>query len=151
MARRNWLIAAAICVAFVALEAALAGGDPAASLRSMRQPPWSPPFWLWALIGLCWYAICFVSLARLLHCRATLPIGLLLILMAANAGWSVLLFRFERFDLAFWSGIPYAAVLGALLLAVRTIDRLVLWLFAAYGVYFAYAATWTWWLWRLNA
>jgi tryptophan-rich sensory protein len=151
--RRNWQIAGAICVGAVILEAALAGGDPAATLRSMRQPPWSPPFWLWAVIGVCWYAICFVGLGRLLRGDGSTraPVALLLLLMAANAGWGVLLFRLERFDLAFWSGIPYAAILAALLFTLWAVDRLVFWLFAAYGVYLAYAATWSWWLWRLNA
>jgi hypothetical protein len=124
--RRYWLIAGAICAATALLEAGLAGNDPVAALRSIRQPPWSPSIGVWALIGSSWYAICFVGLARLLRSASTrAPRILLLALMVANASWSVLIFQLERFDIAFWSLMPYAAILAALLRSLWLSDRVV--------------------------
>ncbi|MGZ8347149.1 MAG: hypothetical protein ACXWUP_08580, partial [Allosphingosinicella sp.] len=49
-----------------ALEGLCAGRDPMGELKKRRQPSWSPPGWLWVLIGLYWYSICLIGLVRLL-------------------------------------------------------------------------------------
>jgi tryptophan-rich sensory protein len=146
----DWLFAAAICVCFQLLEFALVGADPASKLEALRQPAWAPPFWLWGVIGVAWFAICLVSLARLRARRAVLAVSLLVALMLANAAWSVLLFRLDRYDLALYYGAPYAALLVALLAVVRRTDALVFALFVGYAAYLIYAGAWTWSLMRLN-
>lgn len=148
----NWLWAGLICIAFAALEAIAAGKDPAGALRSIRQPKWSPPFWLWAIIGVAWYVICLVSLARLvpLYAEAPWPTFLLVVLMAANGAWGIVQFRMKRFDLALLFGAPYAGLLIAFLWTVRPVDPLPFYLFAGYAAYLLYAAAWSWSIWRLN-
>jgi tryptophan-rich sensory protein len=83
----HWACAASICAGFAVAETLLAARKPAEALRSLRQPRWSPPLWLWAVIGATWYLICFLALARILPRLndAPLPASLLLALMAANA------------------------------------------------------------------
>ena len=148
----DWLWAGLICIAFGALEALCAGRHPAATLRSIRQPGWSPPFWAWAVIGIAWYVICFVSLARLLprYGETPWPLILLLKLMAANALWGIIQFRMKRFDLALWFCLPYAVLLAAFLWAVWPVDRAPFYLFVGYALYLPYAGAWGWQIWRLN-
>lgn len=149
---QNWAIATLICLGFGALEAVAAGKDPAGALRELRQPRWSPPFWVWAIIGAAWYVACLVSLARLLprYDDAPSPLILLLILMLANGAWGVLQFRMKRFDLALWFCLPYAALVVAFLWTVWPVDRLPFYIFAGYAAYLPYAGIWGWQIWRLN-
>jgi tryptophan-rich sensory protein len=148
----NWLIALALCVAAAALEALCAGRDPMGQLKALKQPRWSPPNWVWVLIGIAWYAICFTGLGRLLPFwpEAKLPVILLALLMLANGAANIPLFRMRRLDLAFAFILPYWPLLAGLLWAACPLDRLTCALFAVYALYQLYAAAWGWALWRLN-
>jgi tryptophan-rich sensory protein len=148
----EYLIASIICVAAAAFEGVCAGRDPMAKLRRLRQPAWSPPNWLWVLIGIGWYTICFTALVRLLpywpaHKSAVV---LLVFLMLANGAVNILQFRMERLDLSFLFLFPYWLVLGAFLWTACPIDMVTCGLFALYAVYQLYAAAWGYSLWRLN-
>ena len=146
------LIALLVCVTAAVAEGLCAGRDPMAKLRAIRQPSWSPPSWLWVLIGLAWYALCFTALLRLLpHWpRHPAPVLLLAALMLANGGANLLQFRLERLDLAFFFLLPYWLLLAAFLSAACPLDRLTCVLFAIYAAYQLYAAAWGYSLWRMN-
>jgi tryptophan-rich sensory protein len=148
----NYLIALGICVLVAVLEGLCAGRDPMAKLKATRQPSWSPPNWLWVLIGIAWYAICFIALVRLLGLwpARQAPVILLVALMVANASANILQFRLERLDLAFLFLFPYWLLLAAFLVVVRPLDDLITGLFAGYAAYQLYAAVWGYRLWKLN-
>lgn len=148
-----WIVAAVICAAMGALEAAFAGKDPIGALRTIRQPRWAPPIWIWAIIGGVWYAICYVGLARLLprFREAPWPFILLLGLMLANGAWGIIQFRMKRYDLGFLFCVPYAALAATFLAIVWPIDQLSFYLFAGYAIYFVYGGAWGWAIWRLNS
>jgi tryptophan-rich sensory protein len=147
----HWAIAAAICVAAAAFEGVMAGARPFDVLRNLRQPTWSPSFSVWVVIGLVWYAICYVALVRFLDGPgiASAPAMLLVGLMAANGAWNFILFRARRFDAAFIYVLAYGILLGTFLWTAWS-DRIVVLLFAAYAIYLPYAAAWIWRLWLLN-
>ena len=148
----TYAIALAICMAAAVLKGLCAGRDPMGRLRRLKQPAWSPPAWAWVLIGLGWYAICFTALVRLLPAwpQTAAPVILVCVLLLANAGANVPLFRMRRLDIAFWWLLPYWAALGALLLTACPHDRVVCALFGAYVGYQLYAAAWQYRLWKLN-
>ena len=145
-------IALMICLVAAAFEGLCAGRDPMAQLRNIRQPSWSPPNWLWVLIGIAWYLICFVTLVRLLPSWSEYPGPTILLcaLMLANGGANLLQIRFKRFDLALFFLGPYWLLLAAFLWTACPLDELVCVLFAAYAVYQLYAAAWGYELWSLN-
>lgn len=148
----NFLGAFLICAAAAAFEGLCAGSDPMGKLRAHKQPGWSPPVWVWVLIGIAWYGICFIGLARLLSVwpETKLPVVLLIALMLVNAGANIPTFRMQRLDLALAFFIPYWPLLAAFLWAVCPLDRLTCTLFALYAVYQVYAAAWGYQLWRMN-
>jgi tryptophan-rich sensory protein len=121
-------------------------------LKALRQPSWSPPPWIWVLIGILWYGIGFAGLVRLLPFwpEQKLPIILLAALLLANGAANIPLFRLRRLDLALAFFLPYWALLAAFLHAACPLDRLTCALFAVYAVYQLYAAAWGYRLWRLN-
>lgn len=123
-----------------------------AQLRTIRQPRWSPPAWLWVLIGIGWYAICFVAFVGLLpHWPTSMaPVLLLAALMAANGLANLLQFRLRRLDLAFFYLLPYWLLLAAFMASACPLDRLICLLFGIYAAYQLYAAVWAFQLWRMN-
>jgi translocator protein len=148
----NWIWAGLICVAAAGVEGLCAGRDPMGQLKALRQPSWSPPNWVWVLIGIAWYGICFVGLVRLLPLwpEQKLPGALLVALMLLNAAANIPTFRMRRLDLALAFFVPYWPVLIAFLWTVRPLDSLTCGLFAAYAAYQGYAAAWGYALWKMN-
>jgi len=148
----DYLIALGLCIAAAGIEGLCAGRDPMWQLKALKQPWWSPPTWVWVLIGLAWYGICFTGLLRLLPFwpEHKLPMILLVALMLLNAANNVPLFRMKRLDLALAFFIPYWPVLAAFLWAICPLDSLTFRLFAVYSVYQIYAAAWGYQLWRMN-
>lgn len=51
----TYAIALLLCILAAAFEGLCAGRDPLAQLKATRQPRWSPPNWVWVLIGIAWY------------------------------------------------------------------------------------------------
>ncbi len=147
-----YLIALGICIIAALIEGLCAGRDPMGELKKLRQPSWSPPSWLWVLIGLYWYAICFIGLVRLLPGwpATQLPVLLLAALLALNGLANLPAFRMRRLDLALVFFVPYWPVLAAFLWVVCQIDTVNFSLFAIYAIYQPYAAAWAYQLWRMN-
>ena len=148
----SYLLALLICAGVALLEGVCAGRDSMAQLRRLRQPGWSPPSFVWILIGLFWYAICFTALVRLLptYNQNATSVWLLIGLMAANAVANVPQFRMRRLDIAFLYLLPYWVLLGAFIWSIRGLDSVTLALFGIYSVYQLYAAAWVWSLWQMN-
>jgi len=147
-----WATAIALCVAAAVLEGIFAGKDPLSKLRSLRQPRWSPPIWLWIVIGLLWYAACLTGLVRLLplYDAHQLPVILLIAMMLANAVGNLLLFRMRHFDWAFLFMLLYVVLAAGFIWSASDVDRVTTLVFVGYFAYLPYAAAWIFRLWRLN-
>lgn len=145
-----------ICIAAAALEGALAGRGVRQRLAQLRMPPYSPPFALWLVIGFLFYAMCFAILRRLLGSGGAVPshrvaLLLLILVLLANALWSVLFFRWRDLCASFFDFIPYAALVAASVgLVARAYPLGAIFLFC-YCLYLIYAINWGYRLWRLNA
>jgi translocator protein len=149
------LLALIICISVAALEGALAGTGVRQRLADLRMPPYSPPFTIWLLIGLVYYAICFIVLRQLLAAHsATLlvrvALGLLLVVLLVNALWSILFFRCRDLCASFLAFIPYSVLVAALGVTLWRIYPLGAALFVAYCIYLLYATWWGYRLWLLN-
>jgi tryptophan-rich sensory protein len=144
------LLALLICVTAAALEGILAGRGVRQRLASLRMPPYSPPFFLWLLIGLAYYIICFIVLRELLAGSFTLPLILLVLILLANAFWGVLFFRWRDLRASFAAFIPYAALVAALVVSLVRSYPFGAVLFICYCAYLLYATWWGYRLWLLN-
>ena len=94
------LLGVIICAAAAVLEGVLAGEGARQRLAQLRMPPYSPPFALWLVIGFLFYAMCFVILRHVLSTGLVSPsevfaLVLTVVLLLANAFWSVLFFRWR--------------------------------------------------------
>ncbi len=144
-----------LCVASAIAEALFAGTGVKTRFQTLRLPRYSPPLWAWGLIGLFYYAVCFVVLKALLdqtH-RGTqwyLTFGSLLTLMTANACWNFIFFRRGDLRASFFFLLGYGGLALGLLALLALADRRVALVFFAYVVYLLYAATWAYNLWHTN-
>ena len=144
------LLAFVICIGAAALEGVLGGSGVRQRLAALRMPQYSPPFPLWLLIGVAYYTICFIVLRQLLAGSFTLPLVLLLLVLLANAFWSILFFRWRDLRASFIAFIPYAVLVAALVLSLVRSYPFGALLFACYSAYLIYAAWWGYRLWLLN-
>jgi tryptophan-rich sensory protein len=145
-----------ICAATAVLEGILAGQGARQRLAQLRMPPYSPPFAVWLVIGLLFYAMCFVILRHVLSTGLVSPsqvfaLVLTVVLLLANALWSVLFFRWRDLRASFIAFVPYAVlVAGLVILLARTYPFGAI-LLSFYCIYLIYATRWGYHLWRLNA
>lgn len=149
------VLALMVCLVGVGLESFFAGSAVRLRFRHLRLPPYSPPFWLWVLIGLLYYVLCFVLLRELLsrdewtslHVSAFVLIAAVMLL---NASWNLLFFRLRNLRGSFIAFFPYALLVAVLALVLVQIYPMGARLVFLYCIYLCYAAWWTYRLWRIN-
>jgi tryptophan-rich sensory protein len=138
--------AAAIRLGAAGLEGWCAGRGVRRRLAELRQPPLSPPFAAWVAIGMAYYLICFLVLFRLLRKDAatlrTAALASMIVLLVANALWSLAFFRRRSIGAGVSILAAYAALAVGLEAMLIELDRIAAALFAAYVVYLGYAVWW---------
>src|SRR5882724_12147888 len=148
------LLGVITCAAAAVLEGALAPGA-RQRLAQLRMPPYSPPFALWLVIGFLFYAMCFVILRHMLttglvsHSQV-FALVLTLVLLLANALWSVLFFRWRDLRASFIAFVPYAVLVAALIILLARTYPLGAILLSFFCIYLIYATRRGYHLCRLN-
>lgn len=150
------LLALLICGIAAALEGLFAGKDVKSVLAELRKPRFSPPFWLWVIIGVFYYLICFAILFRVLRYSDNFAIrytafAFLLIVMAVNAFWNYVFFRLKNLSASLALGIFYSLAAVALFVCLYQFDFLAAYVLVPYLLYLIYAFYWSYGLWKLNA
>src|SRR5262245_1880373 len=148
------LLGVIICVAAAILEGALAGKGARQRLAQLRMPPYSPPFGLWLVIGFLFYAMCLVILRHLISAGLVSPSQVLafvlsVVLLLANAVWSVLFLRWRNLRASFIAFVPYAVLVAALVILLAKTYPVGAILLSFYCIYLIYATRWGYHLWRL--
>lgn len=149
-----WMTAFLVCLLAVVAEGLLAGNRVREHLRQIRVPHASPPLWLWIVIGLAYYVICFTILFRLLA-RASgtgrdVGVAILVLLLAANAFWNYLFFRAKNYFACLVFSLGYGVLAVALLLLLANVDRTSALVLLPYVAYLVYAGRLQVSIWRLN-
>ncbi len=150
-----FLISLGICVASAILEGIGAGRDVKGFFAKLRLPSLSPPLWLWYIIGVFYYAVCFFLSYRILRHEGNrsikyLALALLLVFMSINAFWNFLFFRFRNMLYAFLIGLPYVPVAVGLFISLWQFDATAAFVFLPYLFYLIYAAWLGYQNWQLN-
>jgi tryptophan-rich sensory protein len=149
------IYAGLVCATFIGAETLISGPKPTEAIKKLKQPAWAPPFWVWVIIGLVYYAVCFFILFRLfegfpLAMTGKLAFAGLLVLMAMNAGSNYFLVRRRIFRSAFVFMCAYLVVAAGLFWLLVKADPRSAAAFAVYTVYLPYATAWTYRVWKMN-
>lgn len=149
------LISLGICLAAAVLEGLFAGKNVKSFFGKLRLPSFSPPLWLWAAIGLLYYATCFSILYRIFRNESEtfskhLALFLLVIVMAVNAFWNYVFFRLESLLCSFALGAGYSVVTVVLFIVLAGLDKTAALILLPYVLYQIYAFYWGYRLLKLN-
>jgi benzodiazapine receptor len=141
------LFALAVCVFAAALEGLFAGKNIKPFLAKLRTPAYSPSLFVWSLIGVGYYAICFTILYRLFRDQTgsfvrDVALILLWIVMALNAFWNYTFFRLENLRLSFILSLVYGAIALVLFACLIWFDYITALVLLPYVLYMIYAYRW---------
>jgi len=150
-----WLAALVICLLAIIAEGLLAGGNVREHLRQIKQPRASPPMWLWIAIGLAYYIICYTILFRLFARSGdgmrNVAVGIVIVILAANAFWNYLFFRAKNFFACLVVSLGYGILVVVLMMMLARIDRTSAFVLLPYVAYLTYAGRLQYSIWRLNS
>lgn len=154
--KRSWMWALAACAVAAISEGLLAGSEVGVRFSELVLPPFSPPLWVWAIIGALYYLLFFFLLNSLLGTRPTpsltlFALALVAMLLGANAAWNWLFFRERDLWLSTIFYVAYAAMALTLAFVLFRLRSPLLYWYLLYVTYLAYAGWWGISLWRLNA
>lgn len=146
-------ITLAILGAAAGFEGIAAGRAPKAFLDRLSQPSWAPPFPVWIVIALVFYAVFGSILFRMIRSGegwALAGIGLVVALLCLNVVWNYLFFRRRDLVAAYRLQLPYGALLATLFGLLLLIDRIAAFILLVYIAYLPFAVAWMRALNRLN-
>ena len=149
------LVSLGICVLSAVLEGVFAGKNVKSFFAKLRLPSYSPPLWVWYIIGVIFYVICFFILYRIFRYDGGasikyLALTLLLVMMGVNAFWNYAFFRAQNLFLSLFAFAFYPFIAIALFLGLLQFDKIAAWPLVPYFVYLLYAVRWGYELWKLN-
>jgi tryptophan-rich sensory protein len=150
------LISLLICAVAAMLEGLFAGRNVKSVLSKLRKPSYAPPLWVWAIIGVFYYVICFFILFRILRYDDNFSIRytaftLLLVVMTLNAFWNYVFFRLRNLFYSFVLSILYSIVAVAVFVCLYQFDYIAAFVLVPYLLYLIYAFRWGYKLWKLNS
>lgn len=149
------LFSIGICVFAAALEGACAGRNVKQFFASLNFPRYSPPLWIWSIIGGLYYVIFWFVLYRLFRLTTNSPLwyatlALMLFMMTVNGLSNYVIFRAKNLWLSCMIGNVFPIMDLVLLVCLIQLDAFAAWSLVPYLIYRAYAVWWGYALWKAN-
>jgi benzodiazapine receptor len=149
------LVSLGVCGIAAALEGACAGQNVKSYFAKLKSPPYSPPMWVWYIIGGLYYGTFFFVVYRILtrgnnSSLAQGTIAVVVAMMLGNALWNYLFFRARKLLISVLVTFLAPVMDLVLLICLIKLDRVAAWALTAYLIYRVYSVWWAYGLWRLN-
>jgi len=137
-----------------ALSALLSGGY-SGLYSGIRNPPLSPPGWLFPIVWAVLYALMGVGAYLVYRNDDTgsdrkTALGLYVIQLGVNFLWSIIFFRFRLFALAAFTAVVLAILVFAMLVSFRKVSRTAAAVNIPYLIWLIFAAYLSVGVWLLN-
>jgi translocator protein len=148
------VISCGVCALAAILEGVCAGRNVKSFFSTLKFPAYSPPLWVWSMIGGLYYVVFWFVTYRLLRLDSSVTrnaaLALVLFMMIINALTNYIIFRARNLRLSFIIGCLFPVMDAILLLCLLQLDTLAAWLLVPYLIYRVYAIWWGYKLWELN-
>lgn len=149
------LLASGICIIAALLEGLCAGRNVKSFFASLKSPRYSPPLWVWSIIGGVYYIIFWFLLFRLFQLQTdsflkVIALTLIVFMMIVNALTNYIIFRARNLYLSFMVGSAFPLMDIALFACLLRLDELAAWSMIPYLLYRIYAVWWGYRLWKAN-
>lgn len=149
------LVSLVVCGIAAALEGACAGHGVKSYFAKLKSPSYSPPLWVWYIIGGLYYGTFFLVVYRVLthgndSSLAHTTLAVVLVMMLANALWNYLFFRAQKLFVSVLLTF-FAPVMDlVLLVCLLRLDRVATWALIPYLMYRVYSLWWAYGFWKMN-
>ena len=149
------LLASGICIIAALLEGLSAGRNVKSFFASLKSPRYSPPLWVWSIIGGIYYIVFWFVLFRLFRLETDsfvkiIALTLIVFMMIVNALTNYIIFRARNLYLSFMVGSAFPIMDIALFACLLRLDELAAWSMIPYLLYRIYAVWWGYRLWKAN-
>ena len=149
------LLASGICIIAALLEGLCAGSNVKTFFASLKSPRYSPPLWVWSIIGGVYYIIFWFVLFRLFRLQTDsvfkiIALTLIVFMMIVNALTNYIIFRARNLYLSFVVGSGFPVMDIALFMCLIRLDELAAWSMIPYLLYRIYAVWWGYQIWKVN-
>ncbi len=129
-----------ICVISAMLEGVAAGNNIKPFFEKLKAPSYAPPLWVWIIIGVLYYAMCFFVVFRILRHTGDdtwryAALSLILFAMAVNALYNYTFFRMQNLFYTNLTIVPYLPALAGLFWCLWHFDRTAAYALVPYFVY----------------
>lgn len=123
--------------------------------ETVRQPPLSPPGWLFPVVWTLLYVLMGIGAAKVRISGPSkferLGINLFIAQLTVNFFWSLIFFNARSYPLAFMWLLLLWGLVSWMILAFKAVDRKAAWLQLPYWVWLSFAAYLSAGVWVLNA
>ncbi len=139
----------------VGAVSALISGSFTPLYSEIRNPPLSPPSWLFPVVWTVLYAVMGFS-AYLIYrdedsgSDRSRALGFYVIQLAVNFSWSIIFFRFRIFPLAAFVALLLAVLVAGMILAFRKVNRIAAYINIPYLLWMTFATYLAFGVWFLN-
>jgi tryptophan-rich sensory protein len=149
------LVSLGVCAVAAALEGACAGQEVKSYFAKLTSPPYSPPMWVWYIIGGLYYGTFFFVVYRILtrgnnSSLAEGTFALVLAMLLGNGLWNYLFFRARKLFMSVLVTFLAPVMDLVLLICLIKLDRVAARALMPYLIYRVYSVWWAYRLWRLN-
>jgi tryptophan-rich sensory protein len=149
------LVSLGVCGIAAALEGLCAGHNVKSYFAKLKSPPYSPPLWVWYIVGGLYYGTFFFVVYRVLtrgssSSLANTTIAVVLAMMLANALWNYLFFRAQKLAVSVLVTFLAPMMDLVLLICLIRLDRVAAWALMPYLMYRVYSLWWAYGLWKMN-
>ena len=138
------MISLGICFLSAFLERSAAGKNVKPLFAKLRAPAYAPPTWLWVVIGVLYYVICFFVLFRILvhqgdKAARYFSLTLILVMMAINGIFNYTFFRLESLYHGRMTFKPYLPAVAALFVCLLRLEPVAAFVLIPYFFYLVFA------------
>lgn len=149
------LVTSALCFGTAAIGAALTAGPVQEWYPTIRKPSWTPPDWLFGPVWTLLFGLMAVS-AWLVCCRASIRearwgLGLFLVQLVLNAGWSGLFFALRSSGIAFVEILVLWTAIAATIFLFARVSPVAAALLVPYLIWVTYATALNAAIWWMNS
>ena len=137
------------------MEGVCAGPNVRSYFAKLKSPSYSPPLWVWYIIGGLYYTTFFFVLYRMLtrtsnSVLTSTTIAIVLAMMLANALWNYVFFRAQKLFMSLVVAFLAPVMDLVLLVCLIQLDRVAAWALIPYLMYRLYSLWWGYGLWKMN-
>jgi benzodiazapine receptor len=154
-ATHAFVFALVVCIISAVLEGLAAGNNIKPFFARLKVPAYAPPLWLWIMVGIAYYVMCFFILFRILHHEGNdtlrhVSLALLAVAMAVNVLYNYTFFRLQNLFYTNLTIIPYLPALIGLFYCLWQFDQTAAYALMPYFVYLPCVSFLQYKFWELN-